>query len=99
MKITRVETLIPRLAHLDRFGGQGAGPAAFGNGLYHFEAEWNEVHPIVSQCVLVRIETRAGHGVGKPAWKQADEGADSWAFVLWQLGVEAGRGGYESVSR
>jgi prolyl oligopeptidase len=37
--------------------------------------------------VLVRIETRAGHGVGKPAWKQADEGADTWAFVLWQLGV------------
>jgi prolyl oligopeptidase len=37
--------------------------------------------------VLLRIETRAGHGVGKPAWKQADEGADLWAFVLWQLGV------------
>jgi prolyl oligopeptidase len=38
--------------------------------------------------VLVRIETRAGHGVGKPAWKQADEGADVWAFVFWQLGME-----------
>jgi prolyl oligopeptidase len=37
--------------------------------------------------VLLRIETRAGHGVGKPAWKQADEGADLWAFVCWQLGV------------
>jgi prolyl oligopeptidase len=37
--------------------------------------------------ILVRIESRAGHGVGKPAWKQADEGADTWAFVLWQLGV------------
>jgi prolyl oligopeptidase len=37
--------------------------------------------------VLVRIETRAGHGVGKPAWKQADEAADVWAFLLWQLGV------------
>lgn len=37
--------------------------------------------------VLVRIETRAGHGVGKPAWKQADEAADTWAFVLWQLGM------------
>jgi prolyl oligopeptidase len=36
--------------------------------------------------ILVRIETRAGHGVGKPAWKQADEAADTWAFVLWQLG-------------
>ena len=66
MKITRVETLLPRISHLDRFGGQGAGPATFGNGLYHFEPEWNEVHPTVSQCVLVRIETDAGvHGWGE----------------------------------
>ncbi len=45
--------------------------------------------------VLLRIETRAGHGVGKPAWKQADEGADLWAFVFWQLGMSfpAGRNG------
>jgi prolyl oligopeptidase len=38
--------------------------------------------------VLVRIESRAGHGVGKPAWKQADEAADVWAFVFWQLGMD-----------
>jgi prolyl oligopeptidase len=37
--------------------------------------------------VLVRIEARAGHGVGKPAWKQADEAADVWSFVFWQLGM------------
>ncbi len=36
--------------------------------------------------VLLRIEARAGHGQGKPASKQADELADSWAFVAWQLG-------------
>ena len=42
-----------------------------------------EEHP-----VLLRIETRAGHGVGKPAWKQADEAADVWAFVFWQLGMD-----------
>ena len=41
------------------------------------------------QPVLLRIETRAGHGVGKPAWKQADEGADLWSFVFWQLGMAA----------
>jgi len=41
--------------------------------------------------VLVRIESRAGHGVGKPAWKQADEAADILAFVFWQLGMEARR--------
>ncbi|MCA1657091.1 MAG: prolyl oligopeptidase family serine peptidase, partial [Actinobacteria bacterium] len=40
------------------------------------------------QPVLLRIETRAGHGQGKPASKQADELADSWAFLAWQLGLD-----------
>ncbi len=39
------------------------------------------------QPVLLRVEPRAGHGVGKPVGKQADELADTWAFVAWQLGV------------
>ena len=39
--------------------------------------------------VLLRVESRAGHGVGKPRWKQADELADTWAFLLWQLDVAA----------
>ncbi|HWC10450.1 MAG TPA: prolyl oligopeptidase family serine peptidase [Acidimicrobiales bacterium] len=45
--------------------------------------------------VLVRVETRAGHGQGKPASKQIDELADSWAFLEWQLGLDpsAGPGG------
>ncbi|MFN2607190.1 MAG: prolyl oligopeptidase family protein [Acidimicrobiales bacterium] len=38
--------------------------------------------------VLLRVETRAGHGVGKPASKQADELADTWAFLWWQLGMD-----------
>ena len=33
-------------------------------------------HPI-----LLRVESRAGHGVGKPASKQADEAADVLAFL------------------
>ena len=41
--------------------------------------------------VLLRIEDRAGHGLGKPVWKQADEGTDVWSFVSWQLGM-SGRG-------
>lgn len=66
MKITRVETLLVRIDLLDRFGGQASGPAIFDRGLYHFEKEWNDVHPTVSQCVLVRIETDAGiHGWGE----------------------------------
>ena len=65
MKITRVETILVRINLLDRFGGQGAGPAVLAGGLYHFEQEWNEVHPTVSQCVLVRVEIDSGlHGWG-----------------------------------
>ena len=35
---------------------------------------------------LFHEEGRAGHGVGKPLLKQADEGADVLAFLAWQLG-------------
>ncbi|PZO87999.1 MAG: S9 family peptidase, partial [Sphingomonas sanxanigenens] len=30
---------------------------------------------------LIRIETRAGHGAGKPTDKMIDEAADQWAFI------------------
>lgn len=36
--------------------------------------------------VLVRVETRAGHGQGKPVTKQADELADVLSFLGWQVG-------------
>jgi prolyl oligopeptidase len=38
--------------------------------------------------VLVRIETRAGHGAGKPTSKRIEEAADSLAFLVKNLGVE-----------
>jgi len=44
--------------------------------------------PSAEGPVLLRIETRAGHGQGKPASKQADELADTWAFLAWQLGLD-----------
>jgi prolyl oligopeptidase len=31
--------------------------------------------------ILIRIETRAGHGAGKPVWMQVDDYADQWAFL------------------
>jgi prolyl oligopeptidase len=31
--------------------------------------------------VLIRVETRAGHGAGKPVWMQIEDFADQWAFV------------------
>jgi len=36
--------------------------------------------------ILLRQEGRAGHGVGKPLAKQADELADVAAFFTWRLG-------------
>ncbi len=37
--------------------------------------------------VLIRIETKAGHGAGKPTSKQIDEAADIWSFVMYNLGM------------
>ena len=38
--------------------------------------------------VLIRIETRAGHGAGKPITKSIDETADQWAFLVANLGMK-----------
>jgi prolyl oligopeptidase len=40
-------------------------------------------HPI-----LLRIEPKAGHGIGKPITKQIEEGTDIYSFLFWQLGVK-----------
>lgn len=37
--------------------------------------------------ILIRIETRAGHGAGKPTAKLIDEAADRWAFLVANLHV------------
>jgi len=37
--------------------------------------------------VLLRIETDAGHGQGKPRSKQLEEATDIWSFLFWQLNV------------
>jgi prolyl oligopeptidase len=38
--------------------------------------------------VLARIETRAGHGAGRPTSKSIDEAADQWAFLVKNLGMK-----------
>jgi prolyl oligopeptidase len=40
--------------------------------------------------ILLRVETAAGHGAGKPRNKVLDEQTDIWTFVGWQLGVQLG---------
>lgn len=41
-----------------------------------------------SNPVLIRIDTQAGHGGGKPISKIIDEWADIYAFVFWNLGIK-----------
>jgi prolyl oligopeptidase len=38
--------------------------------------------------VLIRVETRAGHGSGKPLWMQIEDIADQWAFAAHALGLD-----------
>ncbi|AFY53367.1 prolyl oligopeptidase [Rivularia sp. PCC 7116] len=38
--------------------------------------------------VLIRIETKAGHGAGKPTAKIIEEVADKWAFLVKTLGID-----------
>ena len=38
--------------------------------------------------VLIRIETKAGHGAGKPTTKIIEEAAERWAFLVRELGMD-----------
>ena len=38
--------------------------------------------------ILIRIESNAGHGAGKPLSKSIDEATDSWSFVFYHLGMK-----------
>jgi prolyl oligopeptidase len=40
-------------------------------------------HPI-----LLRVDTKAGHGAGKPIAKQIDDLTDIYSFLFWQLGMK-----------
>jgi prolyl oligopeptidase len=54
---------------------------------YKFISRLQEYHA-GDNPVLIRIETKAGHGTGKPTSKQIDEAADTWSFVMHNLGME-----------
>ena len=42
--------------------------------------------------VLIRIESKAGHGSGKPTHKIIEEYADMWAFIARHTGLQLGEG-------
>ncbi len=53
---------------------------------YKFAAELQNVQGCANP-VLIRIETRAGHGAGKPVWMQIEDIADQFGFVANALGM------------
>jgi prolyl oligopeptidase len=50
-------------------------------------ARMQEAQSDPSRPILLRVETKAGHGAGKPVSKLADELADELSFLLHELGV------------
>jgi len=55
---------------------------------YKFAAELQHAQGCANP-VMIRIETRAGHGAGKPVWMQIEDIADQFGFVANALGVPA----------
>jgi len=56
---------------------------------YKFAAQLQQAQGC-SNPVLLRVETRAGHGAGKPVWMQIEDYADQWAFLVKTLHMESG---------
>ena len=54
---------------------------------FKFAAVLQEAHA-GNAPTLIRIETKAGHGAGKPTAKIIEEAADKWAFLVRTLDVE-----------
>jgi prolyl oligopeptidase len=44
--------------------------------------------PSRERPILLRIESKAGHGAGKPVTKQIEEQVDIYSYLFWQLGVK-----------
>ena len=55
---------------------------------FKFAARLQECQAATGPPTLIRIETQAGHGRGKPTSKRIEEAADRLAFLAAMLGVE-----------
>ena len=47
-----------------------------------------QAHQSCDNPVLIRIDSKAGHGAGKPTTKLIDEAADIWSFVFYNMRVK-----------
>jgi prolyl oligopeptidase len=55
---------------------------------FKYAAALQEAQQSAERPALIRIETRAGHGAGKPVTKIIEEWADRLAFLTKELGVQ-----------
>jgi len=55
---------------------------------FKFIAELQHLHPNNTLPLVIRIETKAGHGLGKPTKKQIEETADTYGFIAYCLDVK-----------
>jgi len=58
--------------------------------IYKFAAELQRAQSCPNP-VMIRIETRAGHGAGKPTAKLIEEQVDIYAFTAVNLGMSLNR--------
>lgn len=54
---------------------------------FKFAAALQE-HQSCNNPALIRIETNAGHGAGKPVSKMIDEATDIWSFTMYNLSMK-----------
>lgn len=55
---------------------------------FKFAAELQSKQQKDGNPTLIRIDSKAGHGAGKPTTKLIEDAADMWSFVLWNLNAE-----------
>jgi len=55
---------------------------------FKFAAQLQYFQPADGPPVLIRIETRAGHGAGRPTAMIIEEAADQWAFLVRNLKIK-----------
>ena len=55
---------------------------------FKYAARLQEIHGDEPRPMLIRIQTNAGHGAGKPTSMVIQEQADRWAFVMENLDME-----------
>ena len=55
---------------------------------FKYMARMQEYNPENKLPLLIRIDSKAGHGAGKPTAKVIEEYTDVWSFLFYHLGMK-----------